>query len=56
MIPSIVLNDDRSEKVCYNTPDYPVYIRRGLLSRYPDYKAPTTGTTTWNSSASFPGA
>ena len=40
MIPSIVLNDDRSEKVCYNTPDYPVYIRRGLLSRYPDYKAP----------------
>lgn len=40
MIPSIVLNDDRSEKVCYNTPDYPVYIRRRLLSRYPDYKAP----------------
>ena len=40
MIPSIVLNDDRSENVCYNTPDYPVYIRRRLLSRYPDYKAP----------------
>ena len=40
MIPSIVLNDDRSEKVCYNTPDYPVYTRRRLLSRYPDYKAP----------------
>ena len=40
MIPSIILNDDRSEKVRYNAPDYPVYIRKGLLSRYPDYKAP----------------
>ena len=40
MISSITLNDDRSEKVRYNTPDYPVYARRGLLSQYPEYKAP----------------
>ena len=40
MTPSILLNDDRSEKVCYTSPGYPIYIRRGLLSLYPDYRAP----------------
>lgn len=40
MTPSILLNDDRSEKVRYTFPGYPVYIRRGLLSLYPDYRAP----------------
>ena len=35
----VILNDDRSEKVLYDYPDYPIYIRRGLLSFYPEYKA-----------------
>lgn len=37
---SIELNGDRSEKVHYNYPDYPIYISRGLLSYYPNYSAP----------------
>ncbi len=37
---SIRLNDDYSERVQYNNPDYPIYIRRGLLSGYPEYRAP----------------
>ena len=37
---SIRLNDDYSERVQYNNPDYPIYIRRGLLSTYPEYRAP----------------
>lgn len=40
MIASMILNDDRSETVRYNTPEYPVYTRRSLLSRYPDRRAP----------------
>lgn len=34
------LNRDRSEKVKYTFVGYPIYARRGLLSRYPDGKAP----------------
>lgn len=40
MIPAIELNANRSERVCYDNPDYPVYIRRALLSHYPDFQAP----------------
>lgn len=35
------LKDDRSEKVRYDYTDYPIYIRRTLLSSYPGYAAPT---------------
>lgn len=34
------LQDDRSEKVRYNCADYPIYIRRSLLSSYSNYAAP----------------
>lgn len=34
------LRDDRSEKVRYDYADYPIYIRQGLLSSYPNYAAP----------------
>lgn len=37
----IELKDDRSEKVHYDYPGYPIYIRRGLLSHYPNYTAPS---------------
>lgn len=37
---SIPLNQDYSEKVRYDSPDYPIYIRRGLLSHYPNHTAP----------------
>ena len=37
----IELKDDRSEKIRYDNPDYPVYIRRGTLSLYPNYAAPS---------------
>lgn len=40
MLPPILLNDDRFERVRYDQPNYPIYIRRGLLSLYPDYRAP----------------
>ena len=33
------LRDDRSEKVRYNNPDFPAYVRRGILSDYPNYAA-----------------
>ena len=36
----IELKDDRSEKVHYDVPGYPIYIRDGLLSHYPGYTAP----------------
>lgn len=36
----IELKDDRSEKIHYNLSDYPIYIRRALLSTYPNYAAP----------------
>lgn len=35
------LKDDRSEKVKYDYTDYPIYIRRALLSSYPNYAAPS---------------
>lgn len=34
------LKDDRSENVRYDYSDYPIYIRRGFLSAYPNYAAP----------------
>lgn len=34
------LNENYSEKICYDTPQYPAYIRRGLLSQYPNHSAP----------------
>lgn len=34
------LRDDRSEKVRYDRANYPIYIRRALLSSYPGYAAP----------------
>lgn len=34
------LNENNSEKVCYDIPHYPIYIRRGLLSHYLNYSAP----------------
>lgn len=37
----IELKDDRSEKVQYQNSDYPIYIRKGLLSSYPNYTAPS---------------
>ena len=36
-----VIKEDYSEKVQYNDPDYPVYIRRNFLSTYPHYAAPS---------------
>ena len=39
----IDLRDDRSERVQYDDGVYPIYIRRGILSLYPDYAAPSTG-------------
>lgn len=33
------INFDRSEKVVYDLPDYPVYVRKGALSAYPDFRA-----------------
>lgn len=38
---SLEIRDDRSEKVRYDYTDYPIYIRRALLSSYPGYAAPT---------------
>lgn len=37
----IELKDDRSENVHYDSPDYPIYIRRDLLSHYPNHTAPS---------------
>ena len=34
------LKDDRSEKIQYNNSDYPIFIRRGLLSQYPNRTVP----------------
>lgn len=36
-----VIKEDYSEKVQYDDPDYPVYIRRSFLSTYPHYAAPS---------------
>lgn len=38
-MPFMELNDDRSEKVIYDYADYPIYIRRAVLSLYPNYAA-----------------
>ena len=37
----IELKDDRSEKIHYDNADYPIYIRHGILSRYPNHAAPS---------------
>lgn len=37
----IELKDNRSEKIRYDNSDYPIYIRRGILSLYPNYTAPS---------------
>lgn len=37
--PSTILNSDASENVAYNNPDFPVYIKKGQLSSYPDFRA-----------------
>lgn len=37
----IELNDDYSEAIRYDRPDYPIYVRRGTLSHYPNYAAPS---------------
>ena len=31
--------NDRSENVSYDTPEFPVYVRRGMLSSYPNFSA-----------------
>lgn len=35
----IIIRSDKSEKVQYNVSDFPVYIKRGILSSYPNYSA-----------------
>lgn len=35
----IDVKNDRSERVAYNMPDLPVYVRKGILSNYPNYSA-----------------
>lgn len=37
----IILKDDYSEKVRYDYPDYPIYIRKDILSAFPNYAAPS---------------
>lgn len=37
---SVELKDDRSENVHYDHPDYPIYIRKALLSYYNNFEAP----------------
>jgi AraC-like DNA-binding protein/mannose-6-phosphate isomerase-like protein (cupin superfamily) len=36
---SMQIRPDKSEHVLYNKSDFPVYIRLGILSQYPDYAA-----------------
>ena len=38
-MPQVPVNSDLSENVAYNIPEFPVYIRRGVLSDYPDFRA-----------------
>ena len=38
---SVDLAQDRSERVRYNFPEYPAYIRSGNLSDYPHYTFPS---------------
>lgn len=35
----IEIKEDKSEKVSYNKTDFPVYVRKGILSTYPNYAA-----------------
>ena len=37
--PAIILNNDASENVAYNDPDFPAYIQKRQLSGYPDFRA-----------------
>ena len=37
----IELNDDYSETIHYDRPGYPIYVRRGTLSHYPNFAAPS---------------
>ena len=37
---SVEIKDDRSENVRYNFRDYPIYIRKALLSSYNNFEAP----------------
>lgn len=39
MKPCSTINRDLSENVVYNNPSFPAYVRRGLLSSYPNYSA-----------------
>lgn len=38
---SLELREDCSEKVHYDYSEFPIYIRRALLSNYPQYRAPS---------------
>ena len=38
---TIELKDDRSEKVHYDSLNYPIYIRRAILSQCLNYTAPS---------------
>lgn len=38
---SVDLKDDRSEIVHYDFEDYPIYIRKALLSSYNNFEAPS---------------
>ena len=40
MVTIVQVKDDYSENVHYTIPDYPIYIRRGLLSYFPGFAAP----------------
>ena len=37
----LILRDDHSERIQYDDPDYPVYVRRSFLSAFPQYAAPS---------------
>jgi hypothetical protein len=41
----VELKDDRSEKIYYDRPGYPIYIQRSLLSAIQIMRRPTIGTT-----------
>ena len=37
---AIELTDNKSEKIDYDYSDYPFYVRKNILSHYPDFRAP----------------
>ena len=39
MIIHLPINSDLSENIQYNNPEIPAYIRKGILSVYPNYSA-----------------